>query len=99
MDNILRVAVGTERMSCRNQFPGQFLKIVNFSIENHGDAAILVEQGLMSAGHIHDRKAAMTKTHPGLDVDLPLIRTPVYLSLIQSPDQQAVELPLAFRIK
>jgi hypothetical protein len=78
---------------------GEFLKVIDFTVENHDYAAVFIEKRLLPAGDIHDRKTAMTETNAGLRIDLSFIWSAVNLGLIHAPEQMLVNFSFSAGIK
>ena len=99
MHDDLRIAMGPEGMAGRDKLLGQFVKVVDFPIENHHHAAIFIEKRLLPAGNIHDGKPPMPKAYAQLRIQFPLVRAAMGLYLVQAAEQLPVDFPFAAGIK
>src|SRR5690606_8686829 len=61
VDDDFRVAARAEYMTERLQLGHEVLEIVDLPVEHHGHRAVLVEQRLLTGGHIDDGKPAVAK--------------------------------------
>ncbi|MEO2161329.1 MAG: hypothetical protein ABGY29_02270 [bacterium] len=62
MNNALSIRVGAKTVTCYFKFLAQFKMIVDFTIEDNPDGAILVAHWLMSGcGKIHDGQPTKSK--------------------------------------
>jgi hypothetical protein len=67
----------------------QRLMVVDLTIADEGDAAVLAQQGLTPLGEIDDRQAPVSQDHGSQDVDARAIRPAVREALdggARSPD-------------
>src|SRR6185437_15217094 len=63
-----RVAARVEHVAKRLQLRNQRLIVVDLTVENDDDAAVLVEQRLLSGRDVDDRQTAMPEGHAGLEM-------------------------------
>ena len=75
----LGVAFRAERVAERGELGDQLLEVVDLSVVDDRDAAILVEQRLLAGGDRDDRQATMAKAYAGLDVVTHFVRPAVML--------------------
>src|SRR6266487_7131110 len=61
MNNGFRVAICTEVMPAFLEFFLKLTIVIDFAIEDDQDALIFVEDGLLAASHVNDRKTAHTE--------------------------------------
>src|SRR3989442_574832 len=59
MEDDFRVGGGRKTVSFLDQFPPEFLEIVNFTVEHDPNGPVLVAHRLGSCVQINDRKSAM----------------------------------------
>jgi hypothetical protein len=79
-------------MAQGRQLRNQRLVVVDLSIEDHDNRAVLVEQRLLPRGQVDDRKAPVPKTDTWLDVNASLVRSAVVLRLIHPMQDRAINL-------
>ncbi len=62
------IAAGMKNVAKRLQLGDQLLVIVDFAVEHHANALILVVQRLLAGRQVDDRQPAMAQAETGLDV-------------------------------
>ncbi|SRR6266446_1445719 len=77
MDNDFGVAARAEFMALRLQFVPQRLKIVNLAVEDDPNALVFVADGLVTTGHVNDRKPPHAQPDAAAAVLSEIIRTTV----------------------
>ena len=82
-------------MAERLQFRHELLKVVDLAVEDDADAAVLVEERLLTGGDVDDRQTAMPEAEAGLDVDAALVGTAVVLGFVHPLQRGAIDVALA----
>ena len=94
MNDHLGITMGSEAVASLEQFIGELTEIVDFTVENHDDRTIFVEQRLVTVGKVDNGQAAVCKSHPGFRVKPSLVGTTMKLGLVHSLQQPLVDRPL-----
>src|SRR5208283_3514190 len=68
MDDHFRVAMGFKNMAFAQEKCAQFLKVIDFSVENDLDRSVLIRDGLMASLKVDNREPAETQTNRTGDV-------------------------------
>ena len=68
VDQYLGVAVGGEPVPARDQLLAQLDEVVDLSVEDRRDGAVLVVDGLASAGHVDDGESPHPQRRVGVGV-------------------------------
>jgi hypothetical protein len=85
------IAVGAEDMPARFEFPDERLEIIDFTVEDYGDTAILVPQRLLPRRHVDDRQPPVPKRNARFGMQTAFVRTPMMLGLVHSRDEVAAD--------
>ncbi len=99
MDDDLGVAVGAEGVAQSLQLGHEVHEVVDFTVEDHHHAMVLIEQRLLSRREVDDRQTAMSQAHAGLGMQSPLIGAPMELGLIHASQNFAAEGGFSSRVK
>ena len=85
MDDHLRISVGIKRVPPCFEFLAQFGKIVDFTVENHPNAAVFIMDRLPPAREIDDAEPAHAQPDWAFGVDSLIVGTTVNDRLAHSP--------------
>ena len=86
MNNNLGIATGIETVTTGLQSPPQLWKIVNFAIENHPDALVLVVYRLVAPGHIDDAQPPHPQPYAIAHIEPFVVRTPMHYGVAHQPN-------------
>ena len=87
MDKHLGVAVGSETVPVALQGGADGAVVVDFTIKNHCEAAIFVEDRLIAAAQVNNREAAHRHAHGAAQKDAVAIRPPVGEAVVHTAQQ------------
>ncbi len=85
------VAAGVETVTKSGELGDQLLEVVDLPVEDHHHRLVLVEQRLLPAGDVDDRKAAVRQGNTRLKVVAALVRAPVKLDVVHALHELARE--------
>ena len=99
MNDYLGVTFGVEDVAQGLQFRNQLLVVVDFSVKDHYDRAVFVEQRLLAGGNVDDGQAPMAQTYAGFDMQAALVRTAMQLRVVHTLEYGAVDVACAAGVK
>src|SRR5437660_12449761 len=79
-----RIASRAERVTECRQLQDQSLIVINLSIEDDDDTAVLIPQRLLSGRKIDNRQPSMSEADASLDVQAAFVRPAMVLRLVHS---------------
>src|ERR1039458_1974584 len=90
MDNHLSVGLGFENMPLAQEESAQLTKVVDFSVENDPDSAILIRERLVATAKIDDREPHVTESHLRRQVHPLIIRASMAYGIHHCSDQSGL---------
>src|SRR5215467_1971667 len=91
MNDDFCIGLRRKQMSPTFELLAQLLEIVDFSVENHRDAAVLIKDGLMAACHINDAEPAHSQPNTVLDKDALVVGSTVHHGLAHLMDRGTID--------
>ena len=95
MDDDFGVGARVEAVAERNELGDEFLEVVDFAVEDHRHAVVLVPQRLLAGGDVDDRQPAMTEADVRLDVGAASIRSAMVLRFVHAMQQRGIDCRVA----
>src|ERR1700691_6778442 len=94
MDNHFGVSVRSQAMAAAQKLSAEFGEVINLSVENYPDGAILVKDRLMAARQIDDTEAAHSEAGSIFDKDSFVIRAAMHDGLAHAVNRRRIN-PIA----